>query len=658
MSLESLLGEMADLERIARWPDPPYRCLQASSHDRASKVPGEPEWFANADQGQFLRTEERDGRVEQVMLDTEGPGALVRFWLTASGEKAGTLRVYLDGAKDPAIEFDGFDVTGGDLGVGPPLVQPHPGWSKTGGGANLWLPIPYAHGCKVTWEERGSGARYYQINHRAYPPGTAVRTFSREQLAAARDLVARTARALNAPSLVVPGEVVARSVMLAAGGGVTLDLPAGPRAVRGLELLLDPGDTPEAERALRGVEIVAEFDGEETIRCPATDFFGSCIGINPLASRYRSVGRDGTMRCRWPMPYARHARVTLRNTGVAPVAAALQATVAPWDWDDRSMHFHAGWHREEGLATPPPRDWTVARIAGRGVWAGDTLAIFNPVATWYGEGDEKITVDGEPFPSHFGTGTEDYYGYSFAPQGLIDTPFGGQARIDHPSTQGWNVMSRERLLDAIPFESSFDFSFELIAWHPTDPTYAATACWYAFPGATSGPVATPGDAALPVLSLADARARSNWRKAGAVECEGLTVLGASGDFRIFAQDMSLWDRRRFSAGEHLTVMARGPGDFVELEIPAPDDAPRRLLLDVTKAPDFGRLAFAVDGVASGGGFDAWGPEVAPGGTVDLGTHAPHDGRFLLRVEVTGANDASIGPRFFFGLDCVVLEPGS
>jgi hypothetical protein len=37
----------------------------------------------------------------------------------------------------------------------------------------------------------------------------------------------------------------------------------------------------------------------------------------------------------------------------------------------------------------------------------------NPVTIWWGEGDEKIWVDGEAFPSIFGTGTEDYYAYSW-----------------------------------------------------------------------------------------------------------------------------------------------------------------------------------------------------------------------------------------------------
>lgn len=32
---------------------------------------------------------------------------------------------------------------------------------------------------------------------------------------------------------------------------------------------------------------------------------------------------------------------------------------------------------------------------------------------WWGEGDEKFFVDGEKFPSSFGTGSEDYIGYAW-----------------------------------------------------------------------------------------------------------------------------------------------------------------------------------------------------------------------------------------------------
>jgi hypothetical protein len=371
---------------------------------------------------------------------------------------------------------------------------------KTGGN-NLYLPIPYARHCKVTWEERSRGQRYYQINYRTYAPRTAVTTFTPAEFEAARALIRTVNRTLESPAKPVRGKTAQLKNTLTAGTRLALDLPAGPNAVHALELRLETADSREVERSLRSVIVEMTFDGEVTVWCPATDFFGSGVGINPLRSWYRTVGADGTMRCRWVMPYAKSARITLINLGTRSVAAALRATTSPWKWDGRSMHFHATWRHEAGLTTPPPRDWNYACIAGRGVYAGDSLALFNPVPTWYGEGDEKIWIDGESFPSHLGTGTEDYYGYSYAPQGIIQTPFNNQVRIDERRTQGWNVMSRTRQLDGIPFRRSLQLDMELISWEPTMLVYAATTYWYALPGATANARPQPEAAASPLPTI-------------------------------------------------------------------------------------------------------------------------------------------------------------
>ena len=165
VSLQSLLEEMVNYDSVARWPDPAYTCRQASSYDRGTVAPDKPGWFANTDQNQFIRTETNQGRNEKVMLDADGPGCIVRFWLTTGGNKKGTLRFYLDGATEPALAFPAYDLLSGDLKIGPPLVQPHPGYQPNGnGGNNFYLPIPYAKHCKITWDEASDGARYYQIN--------------------------------------------------------------------------------------------------------------------------------------------------------------------------------------------------------------------------------------------------------------------------------------------------------------------------------------------------------------------------------------------------------------------------------------------------------------------------------------------------------------
>lgn len=184
VTLQSLLTEMTDYEAVARWPDPPYTCHQASSYDRRTRTPEAPDgWFANGDQNQYIRIETNRRRMEKVMMDADGPGAIVRFWITTHTAKKGNLRIYLDHDTVPAITIPSFDFANNKaLPAGHPLLTLHPGASPEGRGGNtLYLPIPYARHCKVTWEELEPDSklppRYYQINYRTYAPGTKVETF-------------------------------------------------------------------------------------------------------------------------------------------------------------------------------------------------------------------------------------------------------------------------------------------------------------------------------------------------------------------------------------------------------------------------------------------------------------------------------------------------
>src|SRR3954470_5510986 len=101
VSIESLLQEMINYETVAQWPQPSYALKQASSYDRKSVSADKPGWFANADASQYIRVEEKHGHRENVMLDADGPGAIVRFWLTTF-KRNGIIRIYFDGQEQPA----------------------------------------------------------------------------------------------------------------------------------------------------------------------------------------------------------------------------------------------------------------------------------------------------------------------------------------------------------------------------------------------------------------------------------------------------------------------------------------------------------------------------------------------------------------------------
>jgi len=103
VSLDFLLHEMLDRESVLKAPEE-FTCRQFSSFDRRAGSPEE-NWFANGDTAQFLRTEERNGKTEWVLMDVQGPGAVVRWWITAP-QYRNRLFVYVDGEKHQA-EFTG-----------------------------------------------------------------------------------------------------------------------------------------------------------------------------------------------------------------------------------------------------------------------------------------------------------------------------------------------------------------------------------------------------------------------------------------------------------------------------------------------------------------------------------------------------------------------
>ena len=117
-------------------------------------------------------------------------------------------------------------------------------------------------------------------------------------------------------------------------------------------------------------------------------------------------------------------------------------------------------------------------IKGKGTYVGDQVTLFNMANTWWGEGDEKIFVDGEEFPSSIGTGSEDYYGYAFGHPEPFSHPFISQPTGVGNFVPGMTVNIRHRSLDAIPFKTSISSNIEMWHWASTCINYAQTAYFY------------------------------------------------------------------------------------------------------------------------------------------------------------------------------------
>lgn len=139
VTLDSLLDEMISVEESARYPLVPYRCLQVSSYDRSSVSPDSPGWFANNDGYGIVCTDTVDGRVERVMFDEKGPGAITRIWITTV-DKRGTWRFYFDGESTPGWIVPAYDLMRfGIPRLGRGLLQPHTSYTPDGKGGNTLL---------------------------------------------------------------------------------------------------------------------------------------------------------------------------------------------------------------------------------------------------------------------------------------------------------------------------------------------------------------------------------------------------------------------------------------------------------------------------------------------------------------------------------------
>ena len=597
-------------------------------------------------------------------MDHEGAGAIVRTWMPwLKDRNPGTtnrIRIYLDGATEPVLE-------GNMLGLldGTGLI-PYPLAHSSLRSAVSFFPIPYAKSCKVTVTERPF---FFQFTFREYAEGTPVKTFTMADFEKAASLTERVGKILLNPQSSGTGKPLTLAATLAAGQEKTIALPEGTAAIRALSVKLGSYADPSVTRS---VVLKMEFDGKETVWCPVGDFFGTGIGLHPFQGWYRTVAEDGTMSCRWVMPYQKSGQVSIVNLGNESVDVQLEAQTGKWTWDDRSMYFNAAWRGQYPVPTRPFSDWNYITLKGRGVYMGDTLTIMNPVEKWWGEGDEKIWVDGEDFPSIFGTGTEDYYAYSWGGRStdFYEHPFHAQVRsnkynklnrktIDERNTQGYSTETRTRSLDTMPFASSLQLDMEVWSGTDCDMGYGVGMYWYGDAATTSNRKPEPQEVLnlppLPDMSEPTAEAATSVKMTtfkDAVECESMKVISKPEGIILKPQLLKQF-KSSWSGDQHLLVKGSQVRDVVEFRFPAQSPVAEKLLLHATKSYNFGMLRFTVNGKPTGEDVDLYAPKPIPSEPIELGVFTPADGAYILRVEVVGKNPKSTGT--LFGLDCITLS---
>jgi len=663
ITLETLLKEMTNRESLARFPYPEYTLKQFSSYDRATTHPGDSTWFANWDRSMFIRTEENQGRKEYVMFDADGPGAVVRFWMTFAGENSGRgiMRIYFDGNKTPAIEGTAFDILSGELLARFPLAASVSELTRyENRGHNLYLPLPYARHCKITYESEnikdagaktGGEAVYYNINYRTYTPGTRVETFSLANLRKIEPLIEQVNKKLASFGREPEGNMSSQSSqgIIAPGEYLSLGL-TGKNAIRRIRLKTNPQMEPQFFRSMV-IEMI--FDGRKTVWAPVGDFFGTGYQLRPSDTWYTSVNDDGTLECYWVMPFRENAQIRIHNYGKLPtplVEVELWAT--PWKWDKRSMYFGSSWHQYTHLQTGEQKnneggggcfDLNYVTLNGKGVYAGDAISLFNTVYAWWGEGDEKVYVDGETFPSHIGTGTEDYYGYAWCrPEKFTNHPFIAQPDGSGNFWPGYSVNIRQRSLDAIPFNTSLQFDMEMWHWTKATINFAPVTWWYMLPGGqtninpdmegiTAQLVLHRSDIIQPVI------------KDGLMEAENMKLINVTGG-NISYQNSDRWG---WSQNVQLFWTGGKPGDEMELAFISDRQFDTHLTARFTIAPDYGTVRLKINGNPIPGSFNLYNPEVATR-EIYLGRIRILEGENRLSVSIV--NPSPMDGRAYFGLD--------
>jgi hypothetical protein len=640
-----LIRRMTDVSRLAVLPEVGEKCAQRSSYDRASRYDAKTgkyvNWDANGDGSGIIRRE--GDRV--VMAEMKGPGCIWRIW-SAAAEK-GHVKIYLDDQEEPAVDlpfaayFDGKHA---------PFKFPALSYNLStvgSSGQNLYLPIPYQKSCKVV-ADKGWG-NYFHFNYATYPHGTVLPTFSSE-------LVARNAGELKAvdqffakqlgsdPAGKRAGEeTVSQSVHVEPGQAERIADIKGPAAITCLRVKASFSDRSDEMAALRKLAIRITWDDQKkpAVCCPLGDFFGTAPGVNDYKSLLTGMTESGFYSY-WYMPFEKHALVELVNGDTSRRFVDFEITHAPLGRSFAGLgYFHAKWHRDT-VELPPDRwpDWQLLQTEGRGRFCGVMLHVWNPLGGWWGEGDEKFFVDGEKFPSTFGTGSEDYFGYAWGNPHLFAKPYHAQTFTQ--DNRGHQSLLRLHIVDNVPFQKSFEGCIEKYFKNDRGTLYASTVWWY---------LAPDGNDPYGIVPAAE---RDGYYVKPQLTIAGFKVLNEPhGDPQL--QAMLPFGKGLWKHDEQLWWTGARPRDQLVLALPVRHRGKHELTVHLTKAPDYAIVQFFVNDEKAGEPIDLYNATVVPNGPISLGTFDLKGSHDRLAVKIVGANPKA-AKAYMFGIDRIELAP--
>jgi hypothetical protein len=589
-------------------------------------------WGDGDDSQGFRRKEGENG----VVAEMNGPGVIWRVW--SAYPRQGHIKYFIDGAESPVLDMPFAEYFNNQK---PPFNYPEL-THVISRGHNSYIPIAFQRSIKIVLgKDWGS---FYHFNYTLFPSGTSVPSFKGSfndaEQAALTQANTMLGRRGERGRVEEAGELLTRDVQIPPGATVQVADLRGSRAITSIQVT--PLDLKEAAggsesrseeiQILRELTMQVAWDNESvpSIWSPLGDFFGTAPGINKY--RLLSMGMTADQfYSRWYMPFSKKAVVEIKNDGRATRRLRIALTHKSEPRADRLLRFHVKWHRDDFGSRDANRyltgdrwpDWPVLIAeGGAGRFCGFHLHVWNPnpvgskrkaipegwgnlsqekialldmhvkYRAWWGEGDEKFFVDGEKFPSTFGTGSEDYFGYAFAafhPE-VFDSAFQSQPLNRNNFGHVSNV--RAQVADNVPFHSSFEAVIE--KYHPNawPLLYATTAYWYQVAGVPDTYRPVPVEGRLNYFVDVE-------RDTDIFEAEQLDIVRKDSGAVVF----DAWSQV-FSA-DHAIVWkdVAKAGDRLVLNVPVKEDGNFEILIQVGRSPDAGVYQMSLDGRVVGEVFD-------------------------------------------------------
>lgn len=433
----------------------------------------------------------------------------------------------------------------------------------------------------------------------------------------------------------------------------------GPGAITHIWFTFFPPDVhewaPEGSATNQDMLLRIYWDDAEkpAVEAPMGDFFCNAFGKRyEVASLPVAVGPTGSYNCYWYMPFRKAARIEVVNQGTKPINLLYYNV----DWikkdsmPEDTPYFHAQYRQEYPMQSG--KDYVILETEGKGHYVGTVLSVRTRSPNWFGEGDEKIYIDGEAKPSVWGTGTEDYFLQAWGLNKTC-TPFFGTPFYDQPYRLLGSRLScyRWHLADPMVFKKGIKVTFEhygwtsidenpdnkLINWNEREDDLSTVAYWYQT-GESTFTARAPDAKARHLPSI----------ERTIINAKDFTDEEYHGSGAATAQELP-----KVHGQAQLFFRASMPEEaWIEIPFDVTRKEPLRLLVNATCAPDYGRYQAILDGVPIGEPMDFYATEITSK-EFPIFDFWPEPGKHVLRLEYVGKNKLSEG--ICLGLESVRLR---